>query len=206
MRGPIWPFLWPLSGAGSRRSGALSPVLALLLAMAAAIGLGSFLFHTFANVWSKLADVVPIWSFVAAYVLVSIHVVGGFPPGRLVRIAAIATAVVVLVSFATTPGGNATAPVTGNVLNGSGQYAPALAALVVFSMVTGIRRRPVRHWVSAATLAFLASLTFRTLDMHLCSTFAHGPLFLWHILNGAMAALLLQALIRAPRHRQSVSG
>ncbi len=45
----------------------------LLILLAGTIGVGSFLFHVFANSWSEHADVIPIWSFVALYVLVSIY-------------------------------------------------------------------------------------------------------------------------------------
>ena len=39
----------------------------LIIVLAGAIGIGSYLFHTFAKSWAELADIIPIWSFVAAY-------------------------------------------------------------------------------------------------------------------------------------------
>ena len=43
----------------------------LLVALTAAVGVGSFLFHTFATVWAGLADTIPIWVFVAVFVAVA---------------------------------------------------------------------------------------------------------------------------------------
>lgn len=45
--------------------------------MAGLIGIGSFTFHTFAQAWSEYADTIPIWSFVAAFVLVCLQRLGG---------------------------------------------------------------------------------------------------------------------------------
>ncbi|MEM9127298.1 MAG: ceramidase domain-containing protein, partial [Pseudomonadota bacterium] len=41
-----------------------SPLCTALVVVLAAIGVGSFLFHTFATVWSAMTDVVPIVGFV----------------------------------------------------------------------------------------------------------------------------------------------
>ena len=49
---------------------------------------------------------------------------------------------------------------------------------------------------TAATVTFLISLTLRTFDMALCDVWPYGTHVFWHLLNGTMIALLLQALIR----------
>ena len=196
-----FPLAAAWGGIEAFRRGRLSLLVVALLILAALIGLGSGLFHTHANRWSELADVIPIWSFVALYVLSAIHLVGGVAPGRVLRIGVIAagvTVAVILLLAMTGDSGTAAGP---DMLNGSGQYAPALIALVVFSAVTLRRRHPIAPWVLAATAAFLASLTFRTLDLHLCAQLPHGTHFLWHLLNGLMVGLLMQALIRAPKAR-----
>lgn len=72
--------LW--ARATAQRLREMRLVIGVLIALAALIGLGSFLFHVFANHWSEYADVIPIWSFVALYVLAAIALVGGAPPGR----------------------------------------------------------------------------------------------------------------------------
>ncbi|WP_372884657.1 ceramidase domain-containing protein [Shimia sp.] len=183
--------LW--AWAEARKHPPVPVVLNLLIALGGAIGVGSFLFHTFANTWSEWADVVPIWSFVALYVLTAIHMVGGVAPGRVLRIGAAVGAVLVVVFLAT---GSQPAAPSPPVLNGSLQYAPALIALAVFAGITWRRRHPMAPWAGAAALSFLVSLIFRTIDLGVCASLPVGTHFLWHILNGLMVALLLQALVR----------
>jgi hypothetical protein len=49
-----------------RAGGADGPALYLII-LVAIVGTGSFLFHTFANRWSRLADVIPIALFIYSY-------------------------------------------------------------------------------------------------------------------------------------------
>lgn len=165
-----------------------------LIGMAALIGAGSFLFHTFANTWSEYADTIPIWSFVAAFVFVAMQRIGGVKPGRIGAIALGVVAVVVVVMLASGEGDSGP---TG-VLNGSEQYAPALIALLVFSLLSWRRGHPIWPWIWAATGVFCLSLFFRTIDLAVCPSFSIGSHFLWHLLNGLMVGVLLQILLRAP--------
>lgn len=185
----------------ARRAGPIGPVDALLIAMAGLIGLGSFLFHTYATAWSGLADVIPIWSFVAVCVLVGMARIGGLRPGRIAAIALGMVAAIVIVTLALSdPEGAGT--VSGQArpappLNGSLQYAPALIALMAFSFASWRRGHVLAPWIITATGVFLLSLTFRTVDLALCTAFPTGTHFMWHLLNGLMIGLILQVMIRA---------
>ena len=68
--------------------------------------------------------------------------------------------------------------------------------MLVYSAVALWSRHAVRWWFVAATAMFLLSLTFRTYDIALCDVWPYGTHLFWHLLNGTMIALLLQALIR----------
>ena len=189
--------LWAAFAAQSR--GIKSPAIWLLIALAFCIGIGSFLFHTFAQTWAGFADTVPIWSFVAAYVLTAIALIGGAPPSRIAIYVVIAVAIFTVVWLANDSG----ADYSENVLprppsrfNGSEQYLPAVIAMLIFSAITMTKRHPIRYWFLSATVMFLISLAFRTFDMSVCANWRYGTHFMWHILNGTMIALLLQALIR----------
>ncbi len=183
--------LW--GGATARARGLTSPVVWLLIAMAGLVGIGSFIFHTFATRWAELVDTLPIWSFVAVFILAAMHYIGGMAPRRVARIGAIiAIAATSAIYFASNEG-SSPAP---DPLNGSGQYAPALLALLIFAGLTAYRRHPAAPWIIAATGTFGLSLIFRTLDRDLCASFPMGTHFLWHLLNGLMIALLLQMLVR----------
>ncbi|PWK56304.1 ceramidase domain-containing protein [Roseicyclus mahoneyensis] len=188
----------------ARRLGVMHPVAWLLIVLAGLIGVGSFLFHTHATVWAALADVAPIWTFVAVFVLAAMRYLMGMPPGRvalvsgLVIAAGVLTATLLNMTGGTDP---ATAP---DPLNGSGQYAPALLALVVFAILTRWRGHPSANWIAAATGVFLMSLTFRTFDRDICEALPLGTHFLWHLLNGLVIGLLLQMFLRTadlPRAR-----
>ena len=170
----------------------------LLIGLAGLIGLGSFTFHTFAQVWSGLADTIPIWSFVAAFVLIAMHRLGGMAWRRVApwAVAIVALAIATVLFLANGEGGTAAAPPAPDPLNGSGQYAPAVVALAAFAIFTRLRRHPAATWIAACLATFLVSLTFRTLDRDLCDTWSVGLHFIWHLMNGLMIGLLLQMLVR----------
>lgn len=186
--------LW--AAVTARRQGQRAADAWALIALAALIGLGSFLFHTLARRWSELADTVPIWSFVALFVLVAMHRLGGMEWRRVALWAVlVGGAAVATVAFLAT--GEGVAPSTApDPLNGSGQYAPAVLALLAFALFTRARRHPAAPWIAGCLATFLISLLFRTLDRDLCSALPTGTHFLWHLLNGLMIGLLLQMLLR----------
>jgi len=186
--------LW--GAASARRLGVRAFDAWTLIGLAALIGLGSGAFHTFANGWSMVADTIPIWSFVAAFVLVAMHRLGGMPWRRVAiwAVGIVAIAAVTALFLASGEGG--TAPAAPDPLNGSGQYAPAVLALLAFAVFTRLRRHPSAPWIAGCLITFLISLTFRTLDRDLCATWPLGTHFIWHLLNGLMIGLLLQMLVR----------
>lgn len=173
---------------GARRRSGASPDYWVLVALAALVGLGSFLFHTVAEVWSEYADTIPIWSFVAGSIAVAL--------------AGLAAAVAFIVVFLSATDPRPAVPPPPDPLNGSGQYAPALAALVAFAAISWVRRMPARGLLVAAALVFLAALVFRSVDLRICSAFPLGTHVLWHLLNGLMVGLVLWAMLPADRQRQ----
>jgi len=183
-----------------------SNLVAILLA--GMIGIGSLLFHTFANAWSELADVIPIWSFVAWMILSMVIAMTGGNMARTAATLATILAVVGLVFWLVSgllldaPGPGAEAS---SALNGSEQYAPALLALAIFALITRLKDHPSWRWLAAATGVFFLSLAFRTIDMKICQAVPAGSHFAWHLLNGLMIGLLLQVMIvhLTPAPRQS---
>lgn len=212
----------------AKRRDRLDPMTMVLILLAGMIGIGSFLFHTFANAWSSLADVVPIWTFVLLFVLVALHRVAGIRPGRIgIGVAVVAAIIAVLFAFGGDGSGSqssdsfATEEVTptapslsddevhdhadaNSLLNGSEQYLPAVLALLAFTFLTRRNGHKIAPWITAATVIFMISLTIRTFDMHLCEIWPTGTHFIWHILNGTMIALLFQGLIRSPDLRFAI--
>ncbi len=169
------------------RKRALGDWLALaLILITLATGIGSFLFHTFANRWSLLADVIPIALFIHVYLFAALN--------RFLGLRWYWAVGVTLVFFSASPfAGRLFAPLVGS----SAGYVPALAAIFVVAALAWRSSARLAKGLAAAGVVFAASLTFRMLDMPVCDSLALGTHFMWHILNGLVLFLLLRLLLPA---------
>lgn len=163
--------------------------LQILCIWGAVIGVGSFLFHTLANRWSELADIIPIWSFIAVYVVFVLRRMFELEWPVIGISAAVSLAVVALVMVFLPEG-------SGEGTNQSTQYIPAVLALAAFAAVLLWSRHPAALLVVAACAVFALSLFFRSVDLAVCDTLPLGTHFLWHLLNGTMVGLLLLVAVR----------
>ena len=167
----------------ARKQSILFPGAWLLIGLMALIGVGSFVFHTFANAWSQIADVVPILAFQIVFLCVYARQVIGM---RWASVAGFAFLFLCAAYLGRQfPG----------LLNGSLIYAPAFAlvfGLGIFHWRNAKRGRGLLLW---ATLVFAASLFFRTIDLAVCSKVPIGTHFLWHLLNGLLVYLATCSLI-----------
>lgn len=155
----------------------------LLVALIVAFGLGSGLFHTFANVTTRVLDAVPIAAFVAAYLWIYVHrVLGG---ARVISTVCVMVFVVAAIFARQFP----------ELLNGSIIYAPALLLAVAGGLVHSVRCRYERFSLLGAAGVFVLALVFRTMDNPVCESFPLGTHFLWHLLNAAAIYLAMRALI-----------
>lgn len=167
----------------------------LLSGLVLVIGTGSFLFHTFAEAWASLADVLPITLFILGFLFVAFRSLAGLPWWL---------SLLLLLPFLGLSQWIGDLQCGGrSCLNGSIAYVPALAALAGFTLYAAATRQPSAPWMGAALLTFALSLTFRTIDMPYCAELTFGGLaigshFLWHILNGTLLYLLLRALMARP--------
>ncbi|OYW64464.1 MAG: hypothetical protein B7Z40_13820 [Bosea sp. 12-68-7] len=175
--------LWRRGGGHDR------PVL-ILIGLVAAIGMGSFLFHTAPQPWTLAADVVPIQLFAFSYFALAL--------ARFVGLGPVATALgtAAFFVFALALGGAASA-VLPPELRGSAGYAAFLLGLLGMAGVLWRRdgSRQTARILALAGLVFALSLTFRTLDRPLCDAIPLGTHWLWHILNATVLYLLLRAAI-----------
>jgi hypothetical protein len=88
-------------------------------------------------------------------------------------------------------------------MNGSGAYLPALVASVLVSIQLLRNGHPAQLNVSLASTIFFVSLIFRTADLVICSLLPIGTHFIWHMLNGLVLALYLEAAIHYGRRKTS---
>lgn len=168
-----------------RRGGANDwPVLALIV-VTAAIGFGSFIFHTIATSTAARFDTIPIAVFIFGYLLLALR--------RFIGLSLIVSfgALVAFAAFTYVEG----LVVPRGALNGSHAYLPALGALL--AVAWPMRRLPAGRWLFAAAGTLAVSLTFRSIDMAVCDALPLGTHFLWHSLNGLALYLLLRAALMA---------
>jgi hypothetical protein len=160
------------------------PALALIIVVAA-VGLGSFAFHTLATRGAVLADVIPIAIFIYGYLLLALR-----------RYLHLSLPVAITITVAYAVGAQALSMLApARALNGSVGYLPALLALLAVARFT---RGPARRGLALAVMLFTLSLALRTIDLAVCEEFPLGTHFLWHLLNAAVLYVLLRAAITAP--------
>jgi hypothetical protein len=168
-----------------RRTAGLPPGRAMSVVLAA-IGVGSYLFHTHANGLTAWLDVLPILAFILLYLraatrdMLGLH---GFAPlGAVLLFLPYAMGL----GFALVP-----------VLGTSGVYATIPPLILAYALAVGRTRSRRTGWHMALGAAILTvSLAFRTLDGPLCDTFPLGTHFLWHLLNGLMLGWMIEVYRR----------
>lgn len=176
----------------------------LLVALTFVIGVGSFLFHTYATRWASLADQIPIAIFMLAYF--------GFLLRRFLGLSWIVALLGVAAFYAVLRYAGTiecrysdllpiTAATGARCFNGSLGYAPAGMVLAASAVLLAAIGHPAWRALALAAVTFAASLTLRTLDIEICELTriggrAWGSHFLWHVLNALTLYLLLRAAVR----------
>ncbi|ODB84976.1 ceramidase domain-containing protein [Candidatus Thiodiazotropha endoloripes] len=157
----------------------------LLSILIAGIGIGSFLWHTFATPWAELADVIPIGLFITLFLI-----------SFLLRILRLDTSWIVFwtilfLGFTF----YLLNRLPSDLLNGSVFYLPAWIGvwlLVISCKIIDLKH--VNRLVYAA-VAFTLSLSFRTIDQMVCAFWPWGTHFLWHLMNGLALYFVMSVLI-----------
>jgi aspartyl-tRNA(Asn)/glutamyl-tRNA(Gln) amidotransferase subunit C len=163
----------------------------------AAIGVGSGLFHTFANGVTALLDVLAIAAFVFVYVFaVNRHVLGwsrGWAWASMLALAlylALATT-----GFAALPG-----------FAVSSVYWSVCALIAGYGVVLWSRKPAFARGLLIGAAILSVSITARSLDLACARRFPVGTHFLWHILNAIMLGWMIETYRRAVPARAACSG
>jgi hypothetical protein len=179
---------------------------ALLVALTFVIGIGSFLFHTYATRWASVADTAPIGVFMLTYLGYAVRRFLG--QSWLVTGLALAVFLLAMRGVEMLPCDPGLLPITEAAgrpcLNGSLGYVPAAIALVAIGAILLGRGHPAGRLVLLGGFVFAASLTLRSLDYEVCALTeilgrARGTHAAWHLLNATLLYLLLRAAIRHGR-------
>jgi len=159
------------------------PGIAVITVMIAAIGVGSFLFHTMATPLTRWLDIIPIFVFQLLYI--------GFYTRRIINLPMAVIGILLLMFVAAAFYGRQFP----DVINGSLIYAPALLVIIVLGWYHYHGRKVERGLLLGAASIFLLSIIFRSIDNMICPRFVLGTHFLWHILNAVVIYLAMRALI-----------
>jgi hypothetical protein len=172
-------FVWRYA----QRTGTLSVGAWVLIGLTVSVGVGSALFHTVADDFTRLLDSGAIAVFMAAYLWLYGRGVIGL--SRLTAAIAPAAFIAAVVASAQLP----------PWLNGSVMYAPALVGIVGLGVLHLSRARHERYDLIWAAAVFVVSLLFRSIDMWVCPAFPVGTHFLWHLSNSVALYIATRALL-----------
>ena len=170
---------WVLAG----RTGALSAGVRALIAMAASVGIGSILWHTYPTMLTLILDIVPILIFLIWFIwLYTRNVIRMRPLFAVASVAGFLLATFLAVPFA-------------DVLHGALAYSPGLMVALVLGVFHATERTVARFTLLAAAGVYAAALFFRTIDNEVCFVLPIGTHFLWHLSIGLVTYLAMRSLI-----------
>ena len=151
------------------------------------IGCGSFLFHTYAQTWAALLDVMAIFIFILTYIFVANR--------RFLVWSKMVSLIGVILFF---PYQLLLVSILSNIqfFGSSVQYIPVAILIFIYS---GLLRKSEPNlsrglFIGAAILCL--SIISRTVDEPLCSILSVGTHFVWHILNAIMLSWMIEILRR----------
>lgn len=175
-------FAWRLLQSRGLKTFITAWVLTLMVAV---IGIGSFLFHTFAVRWALFADVIPISVYQVLFLSFYLY--------KVARFSALKVGAWIIAFFAVTYGFDA---LPTQWLNGSvSSYGSAwlfIAGLGVYHWRTH-KQAPLDLLLAAGV--FSLSLVFRSMDMAICQYISIGTHMFWHLLNSVVLYLTTRAFL-----------
>jgi hypothetical protein len=183
----VWA--WRMAARAGDRAG---QVLSVILVV---IGVGSWLFHTHAQIWAMLADVIPILAFILAYIFLATV--------RFFSLPVRAGALAVLAYFPYSGlFGRVFEPLVGS-LNGSMSYLPVPVLILGYAIALRRGRPATAKGLALGAGLLFVSLLFRTIDASVCGAFPLGTHFLWHMLNALMLGWMIHVLVQDREARLS---
>ena len=169
-----------------RRSASV-PLARVLCVVLAVIGVGSYLFHTHAQVWSAILDVVPILVYILLYVFAVNRDVWGMPVWLAVLggLLFVPYAVLTVPLWQTLP-----------VLGGSAGYVSVPVLIAIYALLLWRRFAQLARGLLIGVGLLMLSLTARSVDETFCAALPTGTHFLWHMLNAVMLGWMIEVYVR----------
>lgn len=163
------------------------PLAVALVITLAVIGVGSYLFHTHAQVWAAMADVAPILLYILVYIFAINRDVWHMQPvyALIGTVLFVPYAAATIPLFQFIPG-----------LGGSSAYAPVPLLILIYAFLLRNRAPETARGLAIGAGILIASITFRALDEPLCAQLPLGTHFMWHILNATMLGWMIEVYRR----------
>jgi len=155
-------------------------VLMIILAL---IGIGSFLFHTFAQTWTGLADVLPIIVCILVYIYLVTR--DYFQATRLFSFLA-------MIGFFPFAAGVGWLISDLNMLGSTHGYIPVPILILIYAYLLRHKMPDFARGLTIGVGILVVSMVARWADEPLCQANPMGTHFLWHILNEAMLAWMIE--------------
>lgn len=177
-----------------QRSGRETPAL-VLSTILCLIGLGSFLFHTFATGWAAVLDTTPILAFVLVYIFLANRDFWEWP-GWVAAIGALAFvpyAGLITPAFEALP-----------FFHVSSFYWSLPLLIGVYAILLRNRAASTAKGLAIGAGILCLSLTARSLDMGICAAIPLGTHFLWHILNAIMLGWMIEVWLNHRREKDLI--
>ncbi len=163
------------------------PLARVLVMILAAIGVGSFLFHTHAQVWAAIADTTPILLFILVYIFAVNRDVWGLGKWAALGLTALffPYAFLTIPIFQLIPG-----------LGSSAGYAPVPLLILIYAYLLRLEDPDTARGLALGAAILVVSIIFRALDETVCGVWPIGTHFMWHILNAVMLAWMIEVYRR----------
>ncbi len=161
------------------------------------IGLGSFLFHTFATGWAAVMDTTPILAFVLVYIFLANRDFWEWPVwgAALGALAYLPYASLITPVFSALP-----------FFHISSFYWSLPLMIGAYAILLRHRVPETAQGLAIGAGLLCLSLTARSLDLQICAAIPLGTHFLWHILNAIMLGWMIEVWLRhRQRHVQGVT-
>lgn len=162
----------------------------LFIALTAAIGITSFVFHFLKDAWAYYLHTIPIIVFVIAYIAVAVHEYLGFKPMLSFIVSLSAGSVVCSFTYATPKFAFFPIPL----------FMVLIAAGAYFNMSS----RTGANLIYGAAILSLA-IVLRWLDQPLCTRFRFGLHSFWHLTSAFVIWWLIRIHRRHPLERNEES-
>ena len=163
---------------------------ALLAGLAAAVGVGSGIWHAFAMPRAKPMDLIPILLFQLCFLWMYLRSCGG--RSIVATILLISGYFVVSLMMMKTE--------VSSYLNGSVLYAPTFLVLLCIAAYHYATQSHEPYLMVIGAGLFCIAILFRSIDSLMCGYVPFGTHFLWNIFNGGLLYIAMRSVILHRTH------